>query len=152
VENGVSARISKARGQNVNLIAEQLRIGLGTPLGYAQEDIKFEGVGIEYRLIAEDPEHGFTPWVGRIESFAWTRQPWLTVHTHVPTDAPYDIPTEFDPNLALAIVWGENLEQAKARGLEFLDTITLAGRNAAGDALRSNINYLKANTERLLRF
>ncbi|MDR2726364.1 MAG: acetyl-CoA carboxylase biotin carboxylase subunit [Deltaproteobacteria bacterium] len=155
VENGVSARIAriaKARAERVDLIAEQIRVGLGDPLGYTQDDIAFAGVGIEYRLIAEDPEYHFTPWVGRIETFTWTRQAWLTLHTHVPADAPYDIPIEFDPNLALAIIWGENLAQAKARGLEFLDTLTLEGRNALGESLRSNINYLKANTERLLRF
>ncbi len=152
VENGVSARIARVRDQSVDLIAEQIRIGLGEPLGYTQEDITFGGVGIEYRLIAEDPDHGFTPWVGRIEAFSWTEQPWLQVHTHVPSDTSYDIPTEFDPNLALAIIWGENLEQGKARGLEFLNSLRLEGQNTIGDALRSNINFLKANTERLLCF
>ena len=152
VENGVSARIALVREKRVDLVAEQIRLGLGNPLGYAQADIAFDGISIEYRLIAEDPDHYFTPWVGRIEKFAWTRQPWLSLHTHVPTDVPYDIPTEFDPNLALAIIWGKNLEEVKARGLEFLNELTLEGHNAAGETLRSNINYLKANTERLLRF
>ena len=152
VENGVSARISKVNGKTVDLIAEQIRIGLGDPLAYTQEAIEFGGVGIEYRLIAEDPSHGFTPWVGCIEAFSWDEQPWLQMHTHVPTDQSYDIPTEFDPNLALAIIWGENLEQAKTRGRDFLNTLTLKGHNAFGDPLRSNINFLKDNTERLLRF
>ena len=153
VENGVSARISKVRGQgDVDLIAEQIRIGLGQPLGYAQADIEFEGVGIEYRLIAEDPDNSFTPWVGRIERFAWRDQPWLTVLTHVPGTEPYEIPTEFDPNLALAIIWGKNLEEARARGLEFLRDLRLEGHNNAGEALRSNVGFLTANTERILRF
>jgi len=72
VENGVSATIARVRGQKgVDLIAEQIRIGLGEPLGYGQEDITFEGVGIEYRLIAEDPDNRFTPWVGRVDGFGW---------------------------------------------------------------------------------
>lgn len=76
VENGVSARISKVKGQgDVDIIAEQIRIGLGEPLGYTQEDITFEGVGIEYRLIAEDPDNRFTPWVGRIDAFGWPSHP-----------------------------------------------------------------------------
>ena len=117
VENGVSARISSIRNHEgpVDLIAEQIRIGLGEPLGYTQDDVTFDGVGIEYRLIAEDPEHGFTPWVGRIERFAWKEEPWLTMLTHVPTDTPYEIPTEFDPNLALAIIWGKDLAEAQAQ-------------------------------------
>ena len=153
VENGVSARISKVKGQgNVDIIAEQIRIGLGEPLGYGQSDITFDGVGIEYRLIAEDPDNNFTPWVGRIERFQWKEQPWLTMLTHVPTTEPYEIPTEFDPNLALAIIWGKDLEEAKARGLEFLRDLRLEGHNTAGEELKSNVNFLAANTERILRF
>ena len=153
VENGVSARIATVNGEGgVDLIAEQIRTGLGQPLGYGQEAVAFDGVGIEYRLIAEDPDNRFTPWVGRIERFSWREQPWLTMLTHVPTDEPYEIPTEFDPNLALAIVWGRDLDEARARGREFLDGLTLEGRNAAGDSLKSNVNFLRANTERILRF
>lgn len=153
VENGVSARISTVNNEGgVDLIAEQIRTGLGQPLGYGQEAIAFDGVGIEYRLIAEDPDNRFTPWVGRIERFSWQEQPWLTMLTHVPTDEPYEIPTEFDPNLALAVVWGKDLDEAKARGREFLDGLVLEGHNAAGDSLKSNVNFLRANTERILRF
>ena len=59
VENGVSARISRINKDghyidDVDLLAEQVRIGLGQPLGYTQDDISFDGVGVEYRLIAED--------------------------------------------------------------------------------------------------
>ncbi len=152
VENGVSACIARVRGKKgVNLIAEQIRIGLGEPLGYTQEDITFSGVGIEYRLIAEDPSNHFTPWVGRIDTFAWSKHPWIALHTHVPTTEPYEIPTEYDPNLALAIIWGENLEQVKAHGMQFLDELTLKGQNQAGE-LKSNINFLKANTNRILSF
>ena len=154
VENGVSARISSIRNHEgpVDLIAEQIRIGLGEPLGYTQDDVTFDGVGIEYRLIAEDPEHGFTPWVGRIEHFAWKEEPWLTMLTHVPTDTPYEIPTEFDPNLALAIIWGKDLAEARERGVSFLDNLHLEGRNNAGEALKSNVDFLRANTARTLRF
>lgn len=152
VENGVSARIARVKGKEVDLIAEQIRIGLGEPLGYEQSNITFEGVGIEYRIIAEDPDNRFTPWVGRIDAFGWPRQEGARVHTHVPTDTPYDIPTEFDPNLALAIIWGKDLEEAKARGVEFLDRLTLEGQNKSGDELRSNVNFLREKTARVLQF
>lgn len=153
VENGVSACIARVRGkEGVDLIAEQLRTGLGEPLGYTQAEIATEGVGVEYRLIAEDPDNNFTPWVGRIEHFSWTAAPWLTVLTHVPLDHPYEIPTEFDPNLALAIIWGKDIDEAKARGLAFLESLRLEGVNGAGEPLKSNVNFLKANTGRILRF
>ena len=153
VENGVSAAIARIRGERgVNLIAEQIRIGLGEPLGYTQEDITFEGLGIEYRIIAEDPDNRFTPSSGRIERFSWKEEPWLSMHTHVPTDAAYDIPTEFDPNLALGIVWGENLSQAQERGMDFLAHLTLDGVDSAGAPLKTNVGFLREKTARILQF
>lgn len=153
VENGVSAAIARIKGQpGVDIIAEQIRTALGEPLGYTQDDITFAGVGIEYRIIAEDPDNRFSPWVGRIESFGWKKEDWLSMHTHVPTDKPYDIPTEFDPNLALGIVWGENLAQVRERGKNFLDALTLKGRNNAGEELKSNVDFLRRKTEQILLF
>jgi len=153
VENGVSADIASVRGDgNVNLIREQIRTGLGQPLGYTQEDISFDGVSIEYRIIAEDTENGFAPWVGRIDQLQWTPCDWLSVHTHVPLDRPYQIPTEYDPNLALAIVKGADLEEAKRRGLEFLADLRLTGVDSGGQAMKSNIPFLQDRTENLLEF
>jgi pyruvate carboxylase subunit A len=153
VENGVSAIISRIgnRGE-VNLIAEQIRLGLGEPMGYTQTDIVMDGVGIEYRIIAEQPENRFAPWVGTISRFSWPEKSWLRMHTQVPQDREYEIPTEFDPNLALAIIWGKDLGQAKERGLELLDAMVLEGQNKRGEKLCSNIGFLRQKTENLLEF
>ncbi len=152
VENGVSAIISRIRGQEADLIREQIRVGLGAGLGYDQTDISFDGVGIEYRILAEDPDNNFIPWVGRIEKFSWTGKPWLRMFTHVPVDRPYDIPTEFDPNLALGIVWGKDLNEARKRGHIFLNELVLEGTNSVGEPLKSNIDFLREKTDKLLVF
>jgi len=153
VENGVSAIISRIRGRKgVDIIAEQIRLGLGEPMGYTQKDITFEGVGIEYRIIAEDPGDRFTPWVGRIETFSWQEQPWLKMHTQIPVDKPYQIPTEYDPNLALAIIWGKDLQEAKERGIRFLDTLVLQGQDREGRPMRTNAGFLREKTHSLLEF
>jgi acetyl/propionyl-CoA carboxylase alpha subunit len=153
VENGVSAAVSSIRGKDgTDLIAEQIRTALGEPLGYTQDDIRFDGVGIEYRIIAEDPDRNFTPWVGRIERFSVPERDRLSVHTHVPYNRPYDIPTEFDPNLALAIIRGATLEEAAARGREFLDALVLEGKSPSGDPLVSNVAFLRRMTEHILMF
>ena len=153
VENGVSAAIARIKGQKgVDIIAEQIRTALGEPLGYAQDDISFEGVGIEYRIIAEDPDNRFTPWVGRINAFSWKPEDWLSMHTHVPTDEAYDIPTEFDPNLALGIIWGKDIHEAKARGVRFLDALQLEGHALSGDPLKSNVDFLRNKTDQILLF
>jgi len=153
VENGVSAAISRIKGQGgVDLIREQIRLALGEPMGYTQEDITFEGVGIEYRIIAEDPANRFTPWVGRIDAFEAPVNEWTKTHTQIPQGEPYVIPTEFDPNLALAILWGKDLAQAKQRGMEFLDKLVLSGQDQTGDSLRSNVRFLKEKSVTLLQF
>ncbi len=152
VENGVSARIARINGRDgVDLVAEQIRTGLGEPLGYSQDDIAFDGVALEYRIIAESPENNFTPWVGTIDRLRWQEHPWLSVHTQVPRAA-YIIPTEFDPNLALAIVWAPDLEELKKRGQQFLDELVLHGHNNAGDAMQNNIVFLREKTESILKF
>jgi acetyl/propionyl-CoA carboxylase alpha subunit len=153
VENGVSAAIARIKGQDgVNLIREQIRLGLGEEPGYTQSDISFSGVGIEYRIIAEDTVNRFAPWTGRIDRIAWTEEPWLKMHTHVPQHRAYQIPTEYDPNLALAIIWGKDLEEAKARGIQFLDAFRLEGMDAQGTELKSNIAFLREKTNDLLEF
>ena len=160
VENGVSGVISRLKGRpeterGVDIISEQIRLGLGEPLGYTQSDVRFEGLGIEYRIIAENPADRFTPCLGRIERFAWRPEPWLAVFTQVPTaqgGQPYDIPMDFDPNLALAIVWGADLAQARARGAEFLQGLTLTGTDTSGQPLCTNLEFLLARTQTILHF
>ena len=161
VENGVSGVTSRIRSRadsayGVDVIAEQIRLGLGEPLGYTQQDISQAGVGIEYRILAEDPADRFTPCLGRIEAFGWRPEPWLQVFTQVPTlqlgDEPYEIPMDFDPNLALGIVWGENLDQARARGVEFLSGLTLEGTDTRGEPLRTNVAFLQSRTQTILHF
>ncbi|XPV77372.1 MAG: biotin carboxylase N-terminal domain-containing protein [Desulfovibrio sp.] len=153
VENGVSAAISRIHGEKgVNLIREQIRLGLGEPMGYSQNDVTFEGVGIEYRLIAEDTENKFTPWAGEITEIKWVENPNMTMHTHIPQDRPYQIPTEYDPNLALSILWGKDLEEVKKQGIDFLNTFTLTGADNSGNELKSNINFLRTKTDNLLEF
>ena len=153
VENGVSADIASVKGDSdVNLIREQIRIGLGDPLGYTQKDVEFNGVSIEYRLIAEDTDAGFTPWVGKIQELGMDKHEWLKFHSHVPQNRPYQIPTEYDPNLALAIIWGKDLDEAKDRAQQFLHELRLNGVDSNGAAMKSNVNFLNVKTEDLLEF
>jgi len=70
----------------------------------------------------------------------------------VPFDRPYVIPSEYDPNLALAIVWGDSMAEAKARGRQLLREITIAGENVAGAPISTNIPYLEAHLDKLLTF
>ncbi len=153
VENDVSARISYLHGKDQpNLIREQIRLGLGDRMGYVQKDIHFRGSSIELRIIAEDTHRGFAPWIGTINRFAVPQHQWAATYTHVPFDRPYVIPSEYDPNLALSIVWGDSMDEAKERASRFLNEVVIEGENAAGEPILTNIPYLKNNLARLLTF
>lgn len=152
VENEISARISRIRRRPVNLIREQIRMALGEKLGYTQRDITFQGTAIELRLVAEDTRRNFRPLSGTITRFQYPRYPWLTVRTHVPEDRPYTIPTEYDPNLALLIVWGEDTPRALERAHRALEEMILEGHTSGGGPLHSNVPYLREKLKEVYRF
>ena len=152
VENDVSARISYLNGRHPNLIREQIRLALGEPMGYSQKDIEFRGASIELRIVAENPARDFTPWIGTITRFQLPAYDWSAVYTHVPGDRPYPIPSEYDPNLALALVWGESMEQAKERAKQFIDDTIIEGESSSGAPIITNLDYLRDNLKRLLTF
>jgi acetyl/propionyl-CoA carboxylase alpha subunit len=152
VENDVSARISYLDNKQPNLIREQIRLALGERIGFKQHDIMFRGAAIELRIVAEDPRRGFAPWIGTITEFSFPCHDWSTIYTHVPADRPYTIPSDFDPNLALALVWGDSMDEAKQRAARFIDETSIRGTDSAGGPIVTNLNYLKDNLDRLLTF
>ncbi len=152
VENEISAKISRIKGKEVNLLREQIRVALGDRLGYQQRDITFSGTSIELRLVAEDTQRNFRPLSGTITRFDWPDYPWLTMRTHVPRDEPYTIPTEYDPNLALAIVWGKDTAEAQQRARQFLEEVVIEGQTANNAPLITNTGFLKEKLSEILRF
>lgn len=152
VENEISAKISFIKDKGVNLIREQIRVALGEKLGFHQGDIVFKGLSLEFRLIAEDTKRGFLPLSGVIHRFSYREHPWLTMRTHVPQDKPYTIPTQFDPNLALAIIYAEDLTELLKRAELFLEEIRIEGQTHKGEPLLSNIEFLKDNLKFIYQF
>ena len=152
VENDVSARISFLNGEQPSLIREQIRLALGEPIAYTQQDIEFKGASIELRIVAENTQRDFAPWIGTITRFDLPEFEWSAIHTHVPVNRPYAIPSEYDPNLALALVWGDSMDQAKKRALQFLDQTIIEGQDNSGEEIITNLDYLRNNLDRLLSF
>ncbi len=152
VENDVSARISYLNDEHPNLIREQIRIGLGEKIGYSQDDVTFKGASIELRIVAEDTRRGFAPWIGTITEFTFPDHDWSVVYSHVPFDRPYPIPSDFDPNLALALVWGKDMDDTKAKAAQFIDETVIRGQDSNNNPIITNLEYLKNNLDRLLAF
>jgi acetyl/propionyl-CoA carboxylase alpha subunit len=152
VENDVSARISYLHDKHPNLLREQIRLALGEPMGYRQSDVEFRGASIELRIVAENTQRDFAPWIGTITRFDLPDYDWSAVYTHVPNNRPYPIPSEYDPNLALALVWGDDMDQAKERALDFIKNSAIEGTDSSGGPIITNLDYLRENLDRLLIF
>ena len=53
----------------IDLVATQIRIAAGEPLGFSQTDVITRGHAIEFRINAEDPEREFRPAAGVVERY-----------------------------------------------------------------------------------
>lgn len=66
-----------------DLIKYQLEVASGMPLKLIQGNIKHNGVAIECRINAEDPENNFAPSPGKITRYVPPGGPGVRVDTHV---------------------------------------------------------------------
>jgi len=108
-----------------DLVKDQIRVASGEALTYSQEDIKIEGVSLECRINAEDPERNFVSSPGKISAFHLPGGPGIRVDTHIFSG--YHIPSFYDSLLAKLITWGRNREEAIARMRRALEEFVIEG-------------------------
>jgi acetyl-CoA carboxylase biotin carboxylase subunit len=97
----------------VDIVKEQVRIAANRPLSLAQEDVSFSGHAIEVRINAEDPEAGFKPTPGRIETFDAPVGEGIRIDTHV--EPGYVVPPFYDSMVAKLVAHGPDRAAAIAR-------------------------------------
>jgi len=117
----------------LDLVAEQLRVAAGHPLGFDQQAVHRSGHAIEARLYAEDPAGGFLPTGGTVLAM---REP---TGEHVRVDSGIGVGTEvgswYDPMLAKVIAWGPDRPAALARLQHALAGTALLG-------IKTNLEFL----------
>ncbi len=106
-----------------DLVADQLRIAAGQPLGFAQGDVTIAGHAIELRLYAEDPARDFAPTTGPILAF----RPAPDVRTDAGIVEGGEVTAAFDPMLAKVVVHGIDRVDAIARADAALAQTVLLG-------------------------
>ncbi|MFA5311180.1 MAG: acetyl-CoA carboxylase biotin carboxylase subunit [Candidatus Omnitrophota bacterium] len=94
----------------IDLIKEQIKVASGEKLKIHQENIQIKGAAIECRINAEDPDNGFMPSPGKIESLVLPGGPNVRVDTHM--YAGYEVPPYYDSLIAKLIVYGRNRQEA----------------------------------------
>jgi acetyl-CoA carboxylase biotin carboxylase subunit len=109
----------------VDLVATQIRIAAGEPLGFSQADIVTRGHAIEFRINAEDPAHDFRPAAGVIERYLAPGGPGVRMDSHL--FAGYEVPPFYDSLLGKLIVWGPTREAAIARSRVALGELLIEG-------------------------
>ena len=121
-----------------DLVADQLRIAAGEPLGVTQAEVDAAraagGHAVEVRLYAEDAEAGFLPATGRVERLRWPRGEGIRVDAGI--DEGDDVGGRFDPMLAKVIAHGRDRAEALARLAGALDATVVLG-------LTTNLRFLR---------
>jgi len=97
----------------VDLVQAQFRIAMGEKLWLRQEEIEVRGYAIEVRVNAEDPEKGFRPSIGKVETLLFPGGPGIRVDSHL--YAGYQIPPHYDSLIAKIIAWAPTREEAIRR-------------------------------------
>ncbi len=120
VEHTISEMIS-----GIDLIAEQIRVAAGEPLGYTQGDVHFRGHAIEIRVNAEDPAQNFRPAPGTITNY---REPaGFGVRVDAATVAGTTISPDYDSMVSKLIVWAPTRAGARARLRRAIDDYAIGG-------------------------
>jgi len=109
----------------IDIVAAQLRVAAGAPLGFGQADVRARGHAIEARLYAEDPAAGFFPSAGPILALREPAGPGVRVDSGIAAGGV--VPVEYDPLLGKISAWGEGRATAIARLLAALRDTAILG-------------------------
>ena len=108
----------------LDLIAAQILIAGGEPLGYRQDAVRFDGHAIECRINAEDPDT-FAPSAGRVT--AWLPPGGFGVRVDSHMMVPYSVPPFYDSLIAKIIVHGRDRGEAIERMRRALGEMVVEG-------------------------
>lgn len=108
-----------------DLVAMQITVAQGKPLGITQRDVGFSGYAIEARLYAEDPRKDFLPSTGKID--LWTAPDMLDVRIDAGIESGGEVSPLYDPMLAKIIAWGERRDTARRKLIDALKATVLLG-------------------------
>lgn len=120
VEHPVTELIS-----GIDIIQRMIEIAEGDKLKFLQEEIKFKGYAIEFRINAEDPKKKFMPAIGTITNYMAPGGPGVRLDTSM--YAGYKIPANYDSMIGKLIVWGLDWDGVVRKAKRALDEFFIEG-------------------------
>jgi acetyl/propionyl-CoA carboxylase alpha subunit len=117
----------------LDLVAWQLRLAAGMPLGLTQDDVTRSGHAVEARLVAEDPATGWVPSSGQVLRFEPPEVPGVRWDTGVRTGSV--VPAHYDSLVAKVIAHGVDRGEAFDRLAAALRGLRVVGVATNRDAL-----------------
>jgi len=120
VEHPVTEIIS-----GIDIIQRMIEIAAGDKLKFMQEEIKFRGYAIEFRINAENPENNFMPSSGTISAYLTPGGPGVRLDTSA--YAGYKVPTNYDSMIGKLIVSALDWEGAVNKARRALDEFFIEG-------------------------
>ena len=109
----------------IDLVAEQIRIAAGEPLGYTQDELAISGHAIECRVYAEDVAAGFLPAPGPLLRH---RPPsGFGVRVDAGVEEGDTVPVHYDPMVSKLTAWGRTRDEAIDRMHRALTEYDVAG-------------------------
>jgi geranyl-CoA carboxylase alpha subunit len=117
----------------LDLVALQLRVARGEPLGIKQRDMSLGGHAIEVRLYAEDPEAGFLPSAGQVRLFRTPSGEGIRIDAGVETGG--EVSSHYDPMIAKVIAHGPTRDEARRRLILALSSTAVFGPRTNRDFL-----------------
>ncbi len=120
VEHPVTELIS-----GIDIIQRMIEIAGGDKLRFLQEEIRFRGYAIEFRINAEDPKKNFFPSAGKITTYMSPGGPGVRLDTSV--YGGYVIPPDYDSMIGKLIIWSLDWEGAVRKAKRALDEFVIEG-------------------------
>lgn len=109
----------------LDLVDLQFRVARGEPLPISQDQVRFKGHAIEFRIYAEDPEAEFRPATGKIHKVKFPEYDWLREDGAVQDGD--EITVYYDAMISKLIVFGQNRQEAIRKSEKVLKETEITG-------------------------
>lgn len=143
VEHPVSEMVT-----GVDIVKEQIKIAMGQPLSYQQEEIVFTGFALEVRLNAEDPRENFRPQAGYIDRLILPSG-GMGLRVESAIYSQYLLPPFYDSMVAKIISHGKTADEAFTIMRRALYEVSVDGLTTNVELLDSLVNDLYIDWDKI---